>query len=204
VAEERLSEQNYPELYKDVQTLLGRMQRDFPHETFPPVAVADSQAIYAQYGGLDTTHEYVVVSKGLIDTLGGGRTPQSREEILAVIAHEYGHDIQNYTLKMNALRDTGAGEDAIQAYAKTIEKEADAIAVRYVDAKTLACALQNGLHGVSKNALQGMEPEQRQNVLERIRLLNAGKTPEAHACEASYFSPTPSAAPKMPKEGVER
>jgi Zn-dependent protease with chaperone function len=198
--EQTLSEKNYPELHKDVQQLQSQMQRDFPNETLPPVTIVDRQSAYAEYNGPDGKGERVEISSGIIDALGGGKTLESREKITAIIAHEYGHDIRNDRSDIDVLRAQGKTDSQIVEYNKRTEEGADALAAQYVDPKHLSEALQKGLDSALKMPFSGIDAVQKQSVMDRIRILNEGKSHEAHPSEV-HCAPTPNAAPKRQHEG---
>jgi Zn-dependent protease with chaperone function len=199
--EETLSEKNYSELYKDVRALQSQLQRDFPNETLPPVTIVDTNTIYAKYDGSDGKGERIEISKGLFNVLGGGKTPESRERITALLAHEYGHDAGNHSEKIEQLGNKLKTDSQVYAFYEKAEKEADSIAARHVNPKDLASALNGYLNAALKDSSQSIGKEQRDAVLERIRLLNEGKSHEAHPSEV-HCAPTPNTAPKRQQEGV--
>jgi Zn-dependent protease with chaperone function len=156
---ERLSEKNYPDYAKEIQTVRLAYEAKYPNETFPQVYIIsakennafyysdpnalgnnkveiDGKTITLPLSGVEK--EGVFITKGLVEKL----TPK---EAAAAISHEFAHDALNHPIKKqlwNKIIDTAAikgketnpsfdtqATDFSQKISKELESQADLLAV---------------------------------------------------------------------------
>ncbi len=198
-----LTQKDHPELYDKVVQLRQQIQKDYPDEMLPNVEIVsyvdtpgDAQAVYRATikDGVES-EEVIQVSDALLKKL-------NVDEIIAVIAHEYGHDAKNHNYDNNAL------EEIIAKYAgkpnidpkvvademrkhgevqKQQEFEADQFAGAYVPSKDMAAALEKlrpkeGEENMLGSSFDMMGLNAHPDVQERINRLS-GNQPTAPASE---------------------